>query len=912
MGFDLENFGLGFAAGLGTAYIAYQLRKPFQAALDAAKAGAQQAQQSATRSADSRFVNELISFCESDHLAAANVKLSEIVVEPRFIPAPEFAHGGEEDAANVLRIVPQFHDLPYLHSAYSIDTLSINELAAGERAIAILGAPGSGKTTALLSICLQSLGKLRFTPAFDTVQAKLDKEESELNEKQRAVRVKERVLMEQRAQERLATEKGMVWNAETAEELKHALPLFSRLMPIYIHMGNLHLSNTAEFGPEVDPAEPIVRAVQYSVGRVTASTIPRYLYERLTKGQTLLLIDGYDDLPESERPLALAWLKGLLEHYKDNFIIITGPAVGYAPLSEIGFTPVFLRPWSHTDSRWSVERLANAWGQFSGKKKRSKVTKPDEPALVAARANLFAYKPFELTLKTWANFASDAERPGFEGWILAYLARQLSGTDQPLAKLLNSLARIAALQLDEGYITIGRLQALRISAEAFGIKDSRATAEEMDTTAVLTKAAENAESENGDDKKGKEKEEDTELTTAQGRLLGLLRRSGLLVRYRSDRYLFKHPLIAAYLAGLTLKDMPKDVQRAKANSPAWREVFAYAAAHTNLDAVVRDRLTAVPDLLYSSVFDVARWLAFAPPDAAWRGAILKALTDIINAPSQYPLLRERAAAALISTRDFKNAAYTFRRSVRNLKPEVRRLAALGMGATGEADTVNDLIPLLEDRDVTVQVAAGAALGSIGTDPALEAMVIALTSGSEPLRQAVAEQLALLPDEGHPVLYEAMNEEDMAIRRAAVFGLRKTHTVWGLIAIYRAFLEDDQWYVRSAAQNAFEEIQFGRVTIPTRLYPAPDQIVWLQEWAAERGEQLPPGKGAEDMLMRALQEGDHPVRALAARNIGQLRKTIMIKALYSALRDRQENVRAAAHEALADVQFALGKPLPAPV
>jgi len=911
MGFDLENFGLGFAAGLGTAYVAYQLRKPFQAALDAAKAGAQQAQQSATRSADSRFVNELISFCETDHLAAANVKLSEIVVEPRFIPAPEFAHGGEEDAGNVLRIVPQFHDHPYLHSAYSVDTLSINELAAGDRAIAILGAPGTGKTTALLSICLQSLGKLRFKPAFDKVQAKLDKEESEINEKQRAVRVKERVLMEQRAQERLATEKGMVWNAETAEELKNALPLFNRLMPIYIHMGNLHLSNTNEFGPEVDPAEPIVRAVQYSVGRVTASTIPRYLYDRLTKGQTLLLIDGYDDLPESERPLALAWLKGLLEHYKDNFIIITGPAVGYMPLAEIGFSPVFLRQWSHMDSRWSVDRLANAWGQFASKRKRSKVTKPDDSALVAARANLLAYKPFELTLKTWANFANDAERPGFEGWILAYLARQLSGTDQPVAKLLNSLARIAALQLDEGYITIARLQALRISGEAFGIKDSRATAEEIAADAVLAKAAA-PEAEQAEDGKKEGKEEDTEQTTAQGRLLGLLRRSGLLVRYRNDRYLFKHPLIAAYLAGLTLKDMPKDVQRAKANSPAWQEVFVYAASHANLDAIVRDRLTAPPDLLYSSVFDVARWLAFAPPDVAWRGAILKSLTDIVNAPTQYPLLRERAAAALISTRDFKNAAYTFRRSVRNLKPEIRRLAALGMGATGEADTVNDLIPLLEDRDVTVQVAAGAALGAIGTDPALEAMVVALTSGSEPLRQAVAEQLALLPDEGHPVLYEAMNEEDMAIRRAAVFGLRKTHTVWGLIAIYRAFLEDDQWYVRSAAQNAFEEIQFGRVNILTKQYPAPDQIVWLQEWAAEHGEKLPPGKGAEDMLLRALQEGDNPVRALAARNIGQLRKTIMIKALYSALRDRQETVRSAAHQALADVQFAMGKPLPAPV
>ncbi|MDX2159763.1 MAG: HEAT repeat domain-containing protein [bacterium] len=909
MGFDLENFGIGFVAGLGTAYVAYQLREPFKDAVEGVRRGAKQAQTSATRSADSRFVNDLIDLCETDHLAAANVRLSDIVVEPRFIPAPEFAGPGETDEGDVMRLVPQFHDHPHLHGAYNVDTLSINELGAGDRAVAILGAPGSGRTTALMAITLQSLGKLTFKPAFDKVQQRIDNEESALNEKQRAVRIKERVTMEKRAQERLATEKGMVWNAETADELKNALPLFSRLMPIYVHMANLNLSNQAEFGAEIDPAEPIVRSVQYTVGRVTASTIPRYLYDRLNAGQTLLLIDGYDDLPEGERPLALAWLKALMEQYKDNFFIVTGPAVGYGQLIGVGLTPVFLRPWADVDAHWSAHRLAESWGQF-GRKKRSKTAAalPDE-AKTAARANVRAFNPFELTLKTWANYAQDTERPGFEGWIMAYLARQLSAhADQPLAELLPNLTRIAALQIESGYITIQKLQALRISGEAFGIQDTQSV------TTEATPPVEAADGASASDKKAKkdgEKEEDSEQTSAQGRLLGLLRRSGLLVRYRGDRYLFKHPLIAAYLASLSLRELSRDVLRARANAPAWRDAFTYAAAHTNLDVVVRDRLTSPPDLLYNQVMDVARWMAFAPPDAAWRGAILKMLTDMIAAPAQYPLLRARAAAALISTRDFKNAAYTFRRAVRNPIPEIRFIAALGMGATGEADTVKDLIPLLDDQDMKVRIAGGMALGAVGTNEALEAMVLAFTSSSEPVRQAIAEQFALLPDEGHPVLYDAMSEEDMAIRRAAVFGLRKVRTVWGLIAIYRAFLEDEQWYVRSAAQNAFEELQFGRAQVPTRLYPQPDQIGWLQEWAAEKGEKLPPGRGAQDMLLRALVEAEHPVKVLAARNIGQLGHVLMIKPLYNALRDRQEAVRAAAHYALADMQVALGKPLPSP-
>ncbi|MBE2267306.1 MAG: HEAT repeat domain-containing protein, partial [Anaerolinea sp.] len=150
------------------------------------------------------------------------------------------------------------------------------------------------------------------------------------------------------------------------------------------------------------------------------------------------------------------------------------------------------------------------------------------------------------------------------------------------------------------------------------------------------------------------------------------------------------------------------------------------------------------------------------------------------------------------------------------------------------------------------------------------------------------------------------------RRAAIFGLRRIRTTWALISIYRAFLEDEQWYVRSAAQEAFQEIQYGTVTNPTAPYPAPQAITWLQEWAAQRGEQIPTPEGAIQMLLRALQEGEVGVRVLAATALGQLGLVNNIKALYNALRDGREEVRAAAHHALADMQMRLGEKLPSAV
>jgi HEAT repeat protein len=162
-----------------------------------------------------------------------------------------------------------------------------------------------------------------------------------------------------------------------------------------------------------------------------------------------------------------------------------------------------------------------------------------------------------------------------------------------------------------------------------------------------------------------------------------------------------------------------------------------------------------------------------------------------------------------------------------------------------------------------------------------------------------------------VLYDAIQDQDMMLRRAAVFGLRRVGTSWALVSIYRAFLEDEQWYVRSAAQLAFQELQYGGDRGP-RGYPPADSFGWLAEWAARRGENVPPGEGANQVLLRALQEGEPDVKLYAAGSLGQLGAVNMAKPLYGVLRDRRAEVREAAYRALADLQLQMGQPLPAPV
>ena len=301
MGFDFQNFGIGLATGWATAYGVYRARHRIASLVQSASAQATSTQNWATQTADRRYVTDLIDLCETAHLAGQFTKLSTILIEPRFLTAPKLATpAAEDDEPNIFRVVPQVHDFPYLHAPYNVPTLSIEELGTGERAVALLGIPGSGRTTALMAIALWGLGHVRFERQTDRVQERLDAEEAKLSDKDRAVRVKERITIEQRAKERLAQEQGASFDADSDEETNAALPLFSRLMPVYIHLAEINLRDGAS-SQGVDPAEPLVRAVQRTVGRVTASTVPRSLYKRLDRGQVLLLMDGYDELPNGEQ-----------------------------------------------------------------------------------------------------------------------------------------------------------------------------------------------------------------------------------------------------------------------------------------------------------------------------------------------------------------------------------------------------------------------------------------------------------------------------------------------------------------------------------------------------------------------------------------------------------------------------------
>lgn len=932
--FNPENFGLGVAAGWATAYGVYRARHMLSAARQSVTNQVSGAQQFATRSGDSRYINDLVKDCEAGHLMGAQVKLSEVLVEPRFIPQPEFALPPDDDVVHdVFHVVPMVPDYPYLHAPYNIPTLSIEDLGRGNRAIAILGLPGSGKTTALRAIALWSLGLVQFMPFHDRVQEQINEAEAQLPDKERMNRRKEREQIEESARRAL---KNTIRQDDVEGEQRGSA--FRWLTPIYLNMVNIKLDG-GEYGRQVDPAEPLVRAVQHEVGGLTARTMPVNLYKRLEDGDALILIDGYDNLPEHERKLKLAWLRAFLSQYNQNFIVVSGPVHGHGGLLDSGLTPVYLRPWQDTNYFAAADSWAKSWGKISGE--RRGVELPAQ-RLETVKQNFRGSTPFEYSTRLFATY-KDAEDNNYETQLRIMIEHFLPAK-QSFGVLLPRLMQMATLQLDAGYITSDGLESgtqpqVTLSQtpssvaeigdpftdvvdddmsdpfgspsdddddidSLFGGDEPPAPVKQLKDDPV--KADDNASKTNRQERTDKSKE-----LKEQEKLLKDLQKSGMLIAYRDGRYQFKLAPIVAYLAGLALAEMPVDDQIARVDQPAWQYAFSQATMHTPLTEVVQYILDAPTDILHENLLMLSNWMVHASSKAEWKVTVLRKLGNIFVAPSQFPLVRERIAAALVGLRD-RNTQLIFSKALRHPNEQVRKLSCLGLGAMRDKESINPLLNMIEDPVADVQLSAGLALGALGTEKALEEMVYALTEGSDQLRQAVAEAFAALPDEGYPILYDAVQHEDMKLRRAAVFGLRRVNTPWSLVALYRVSLEDDQWYVRSAAEQAFHDMRLNEVSGGVQKYPNVENIPWLNEWISSLGaDAIGEDQRIEDILLMALDDNDPIVQQLVITNMGQLGLVEFTDVLYNALRHRDRNVREAAYRSLGRFQTRLGAPLPAP-
>lgn len=770
------------------------------------------------------------------HLAAQLFALDEIIQEPLLLAPPQRVEPGSPHKFEdvITQTLPYLPAWPEIAATYRSHTLTLPQALSGNSNLVIIGQPGVGKTVALAH--LASLAANR---------------------------------------------------SETLGALQEAVPFL-------VHVADLKL-------PIKEPKnvlDPIIEAASESAPMLDLGRIPEFVRNSFKTGYAILLVDGYDEIPQEEQRGVAEFLKVLTHNYPKARVVTTGTPEYLDGLIPLGFAPLAMCTWSNRDNQKFIEHWEQLWSQTVALEAWNQ-TGPEQvdPLLLnswLASDNL-NLSPLELTLKVWGAYAGDSLGSHVLESIATHI-RRLAPPNTPLAAL--------------------ETLAMQVTLSSQPIFDPRRAREWVKSFEVAEEAPEGdpAETSEGEadvkPKKGKKNEKPVPAPTTG--LLGKMAASGLLVTHPDNKMRFAHSVFAGYLAGHALTNYNSD--EAILNQPDWSGKYLamrYVAAHGVASKLVQSLLEFSRLPMHRPLFAAARWLRDAPRNAPWRGKLFGTLAAVMQTEGIPLSLRGQAMAAFVYSKD-SNAATLMRQFATSLSFELAHLAILGAGAMQDAKSVKALEDALSAPSQAVRRAACMALVAIGTNEALETVAHTLLNGDEEIRRAAGEALANDPHEGYEMLKDGVTLDDILLRRAVMYGLGRIDEIWAVELLQKMQVDDDLWIVRNAATEVLDAKTAVGSFAPNKL-KTPHESPWLIEFAAKKGVGISPGTPATDILLLALkeeEEEDVGLRLAAMPYLKLSPKEGVIAQLYDAMYQDEPEVREAAYHTLWEIGLS-GVKLPDP-
>lgn len=636
------------------------------------------------------------------------------------------------------------------------------------------------------------------------------------------------------------------------------------LFPVYMHVIDLNLP-TWDGKSALDT---LVQVITEYAPVLSIPQVPGFIQHLVETKHLILLLDGLDELPPAGLKEATDFLVALQKEAPSIRIVCTASPENLTGLTQLGFIPLALAAWNQTDRTIFVDQWANLW--------RQEFPTKDQPSVDPVLLNYWLTSdhtlltPLELTLRTWALFAGDNRGSHCVDDIESYLRRL-----QPDQKLRPAVERLAVQMVLTSQPFIARSKASDLVAEYEEAPSAPAndTPEEQPAPAKAN--------------------EEPKIAPIS-RIIPALISSGLLSDHLNDRMVFVHPVILGYLAASALSKEASATAQLGAQ-PHWVGkllTMKDLAALGDITPLVGNLLQQEDEPYYHGLLLAAHCIREASPSARWRPYIMRRLADLMQNDRIPYSARARALAALIGSND-PTVNLLFGQLLKSPSTGTRRLAVFGSGALLDARTVNDLVPLLEDSDPSVQQAALVALAAIGAPSALqEVSRVLMESSDEMMRRTAAEALARRPIEGYPILKDAAVSEDLLVRRAAVFGLIQIREKWAVEILEKMRIEDGQWVVRDAAVRALELVAKPDPSLPRQL-PPPSASPWLITYASGLGVGISAGDPATDILIQAFQSGSEEDRLLALEYLRETPDLKVIKVIFDAAYHMTGNIQQAA-------------------
>jgi HEAT repeat protein len=607
-------------------------------------------------------------------------------------------------------------------------------------------------------------------------------------------------------------------------------------MVILFHAIDL-LSNLSE--SDETSLEPVIAAARQSASTNLSGFVPRYIRNQLNNNEAILLIDGLDELPASQLSSIANWLKVFAQNNPQHQIIAVGPPRGYDGILKAGrFIPLVIAPWSKHEIEIFLSKWAQAWQTSVQPTLPGGGVAEVDPALLNAwlQVSRPIFNPLEITLKVWSSYIGDLQSPKLTDSLLAYVRRMISPNEQHAAQFV----ALNWLRARTGFIDEGSI-------------NERAPISSLIEAKIITR-------------RGKK------------------------------NISFANPSIGAFLAAQAFAlEKIEQIEFNEDWQPAIIAVRHYASI-ADMTEPIRGMKELMNDPLNRALLSSAAWLREAPPDIHWRNHILSPLAVLIQDDSQTYSIRLRALNAIVDANE-KPAQALFQKMLGSNSPESRVFGALGLGGLCATESVPDLLAKnVPQEDEEVRLAICMALAVIGSSQALIGLGKWLIEGDDASQLFAAEALASHEGEGFSMLEDATTMENVRIRRAAVYGLKRVLSDRADAILHRIEADDDQAIVKNAATEVLEL----RRIIPSDLSPPPDDLSnlpWLVAYAAEGGLGMTPGKGAHETLRRALMGGSKRQRIAALEAITRFGAHELVLDVLKVMEAEDMDVKDAAYEAL---------------
>lgn len=605
----------------------------------------------------------------------------------------------------------------------------------------------------------------------------------------------------------------------------------SDYLPLYVDAADLLELHTNE----ITAFDLCHAVISRYASAMTQTRLNQVLENGLENGQAFLIVDSVDELPPAQVSLISNWLKALLTSYPKTRVIVAASPVNHDDLLPLGLHPAGLIGWGPDEKRSLFAKWRSIWQEVVHSQPLNPFNTVDPIILENWLANSpHTESPLAFTLRLWALTAGDLLGPNELPAIEAYIRR----TTQELPESRKFLAAFAFRLVQDMKVTMNRsdLQNLAAVTVPFQGTDIDKEATEIAEPGI-----------------------DQTNISPSGRMINDLIASGVLREVGGGSITFSSIIFPAFMLSEQLFE-PVSISNLL-NQPRWefrqQSLWRLAAAQ-DLSKPFLEYLDQSNAPLENTLIETGHWLQFADRSNNWTAQALRILASQLQNTEKSLTFRFRVLGILAASEN-KSVDILFRRMLGQNEAHTRMLGSLGCGLLQDIKAIPELKDLLTDPEPVVRKSACLALGAIGGSQAVESIAVGLLQHDEALQKCAAEMLATDQDEGHAALQEGSEFNDLLVRRAVVFGLKKLNSEWSRELLAKMQMEDSEWVVRNAAEQALEQLEALSPAIPSPL-PELMNTSWIIEFASQQGLGVASHEAAVEMLIQTLQQGSEVQQA----------------------------------------------------